>query len=116
MASHWRGGGGGGGAPADGDLVLTLNPDATWGPSCNASQPYCARAPLALTVSRNCGGSWGPLYNVEVDGGGEHSFGYPTARQCADAARQPAVCLTYSLGGSNHSGRRFAVVPAANLA
>ena len=113
---QWKGPGAGGGAPADGDLVLTLNPDAAWGPSCNASHPYCARAPLSLTVSRDCGGSWGPLYNVETDGGGEHSFGYPTARQCADAAGAPAICLTYSMGGTNHSGIRFAIVPAANLA
>ena len=113
---QWRGAGAGGGAPADGDFVLTLNPDAAWGPACNATRPYCARAPLALTVSRDCGGSWGPLYNVEVDGGGEHSFGYPTALQCTDAAGAPAICLTYSVGAANQSGIRFAVVPAANLA
>ena len=84
--------------------MLTLNPDAAWGPSCNATQPYCARAPLALAVSRDSAAP-GPLFNVEIDGGGEHSFGYPTARQCTDAAGAPAICLTYSLGGSNHSGR-----------
>jgi hypothetical protein len=94
---QWSGAGAGGGAPADGDLVLTLNPDG-WGPSCNASHPYCARAPLALAVSRDCGGSWGPLFNVEVDGDGENSFGYPTALQCKDASGAPAICITYSLG------------------
>ena len=112
---QWRGAGAGGGAPADGDLILTLNPNATWGPSCNATQPYCARAPLSLAVSRDCGGSWGPLYDVEVAADGEGSFGYPTARQCTDAAGAPAVCLTYSMGGANYSGIRFTVVPAANL-
>ena len=114
---QWRGAGAGGGAPADGDLVLTLNPDATWGPSCNASRPYCARAPLALTVSRDCGGSWGPLYNVEVEGDGENSFGYPTALQCKDASGAPAICISYSLGtnGSKYGGIRYAIVPAANL-
>jgi hypothetical protein len=112
---QWKGAGAGGGAPADGDLVLTLNPNATWGAACNATRPYCQRAPLAMAVSRDCGGSWGPLYNVEVDAGGEHSFGYPTARQCTDAAGAPAICLTYSVGAANQSGIRFAVVPAANL-
>jgi hypothetical protein len=116
---QWRGPSAGGGAPADGDLVLTLNPNATWGPGlgCNATNPYCARAPLSLTVSRDCGGSWGPLYDVETaaDGPGEHSFGYPTARQCEDATGAPAICMTYSMGSTNGSGIRFAVVPAANL-
>jgi hypothetical protein len=112
---QWRGAGAGGGAPADGDLVLTLNPNATWGPACNATHPYCARAPLSLAVSRDCGGSWGPLYDVEVAADGESSFGYPTARQCTDAAGAPAICMTYSMGGANYSGIRFTVVPAANL-
>ena len=111
---QWRGAGAGGGAPADGDLVLALNPNATWGPACNATQPYCARAPLSLTVSRDCGGSWGPLFNVEVAADGENSFGYPTALQCTDAAGAPAICLTYSVGGPS-SGIRFSVVPAASL-
>jgi len=61
--------------------VLTLNPDAAWGPACNATQPYCTRAPLAMTVSRDCGGSWGPLYIVETSGGGEHAFHYPVRRR-----------------------------------
>jgi len=117
---QWRGAGAGGGAPADGDLVLALNPAADWSPGsgCNATHPYCPRAPLALTVSRDCGGSWGPLYNVETAGGGERSFGYPTALQCTDARGEPAICLTYSVGtdGSTYGGIRFAVVPAANLA
>jgi hypothetical protein len=114
---QWEGPGAGGGAPADGDLVLALNPDAAWGPACNASHPYCARAPLSLAVSRDCGGSWGPLYNVETVGEGEHAFHYPTARQCA-ASGAPAICMTYSVNtdGSKFGGIRFAVVPAANLA
>ena len=115
---QWRGAGAGGGAPADGDLVLTLNPNAPWSASgCNATHPYCPRTPLALAVSRDCGGSWGPLYSVEVDGDGEVSFGYPTALQCEDAGGAPAICITYSLGtdGSKYGGIRFAVVPAANL-
>lgn len=115
---QWRGPSAGGGAPADGDLVLTFNPEANWGPSgCNATHPYCPRTPLALAVSRDCGGTWGPLYNVEVDGAGENSFGYPTALQCTDAGGEPAICITYSLGtdGSLFGGIRFAIVPAANL-
>ena len=107
----WRGAGAGGGAPADGDLVLTLNPVA------NCTTPYCPRAPLAIAVSRDCGGSWGPLFNVELAGGGEGSFGYPTAMQCADAGGAPAVCLTYSVGAQGgQGGIRFSVVPAALLA
>ena len=116
---QWRGPGAGGGAPADGDLVLTLNPNADWSPTgCNATHPYCPRTPLALAVSRDCGGTWGPFFNVEVDGDGENSFGYPTALQCTDAAGAPAICITYSLGtdGSKPGGIRFAVVPAASLA
>ena len=107
----WRGAGAGGGAPADGDLVLTLNPVA------NCTTPYCPRAPLAIAVSRDCGGSWGPLFNVELAGGGEGSFGYPTALQCVDAGGAPAVCLTYSVGAQGgQGGIRFSVVPAALLA
>jgi len=115
---QWEGPGAGGGAPADGDLVLALNPAAAWGPACNASHPYCARTPLALAVSRDCGGSWGPLYTVEAEGGGERAFHYPTVRQCADARGAPAVCMTYSVNtdGSEFGGIRFAVVPAASLA
>lgn len=112
---QWRGPGAGGGAPADGDLVLALNPSAAWGPSCNATHPYCARSPLSLAVSRDCGGTWGPFYSVEVDGDGEGSFGYPTALQCTDAGGAPAICITYSVGSSQVGGIRFAVVPAANL-
>jgi hypothetical protein len=115
---QWRGPGAGGGAPADGDLVLALNPNANWGPSgCNATHPYCPRTPLSLAVSRDCGSTWGPPYNVEVEGDGENSFGYPTALQCTSADGAPAICLTYSLGtnGSKFGGIRFAIVPAANL-
>jgi len=115
---QWRGAGAGGGSPSDGDFVLTLNPFADWSkPGCNATSPYCPRSPLALAVSRDCGGSWGPLYSVEVNGDGEDSFGYPTALQCSDASGAPAVCITYSVGtdGSKFGGIRFAVVPAANL-
>lgn len=114
---RWMGVGAGGG-PQDGDLVLTLNPNATWGtPNCNATHPYCARSPLSIAVSKDCGGSWGGLFDVEVDGDGEVSFGYPTGHQCKDAGGGPAVCLTYSLGtdGSKFGGIRFAVVPAASL-
>lgn len=113
----WAGAGAGGGAPADGDLVLVLNPDANWGASCNATHPYCARTPLSLTVSRDCGGSWGPLYDVEVDAGDHWSFGYPTAHQCATAEGAPALCITYSVNtnGTVPGGIRYSVVPAANL-
>ena len=113
---QWRGSGAGGSSPSDGDLVLTLNPNADWGPSCNASRPYCKRSPLSLAVSRDCGGSWGPFYDVEVDGDGENSFGYPTAHQCTYAGA-PAICMTYSLGtdGTKYGGIRFAIVPAGNL-
>jgi hypothetical protein len=110
----WRGAGAGGGAPADGDLVLTLNPVS----NCTNPTGYCARAPLAIAVSRDCGGSWGAPFNVEVAGGGENSFGYPTAGQCADAGGAPAICITYSVGanGTGTGGIRFSVVPAALLA
>ena len=110
---QWSGPGAGGGAPADGDLVLSLNPFST----CNSSAPYCPRTPLSLTVSRDCGGSWGPLYDVEIDAGDHWSYGYPTARQCTDASSAPAICLTYSVGtnGTEYGGIRYSVVPAANL-
>jgi hypothetical protein len=111
----WKGPGAGGNAPADGDLVLFLNP---FGNCSNPSKAnYCPRTPLAITVSRDCGGSWGPLYVVEEAADGETSFGYPTAAQCEGAGGAPAICATYSLGtdGSKFGGIRFSVVPAANL-
>jgi hypothetical protein len=110
---QWSGPGAGGGAPADGDLVLALNPFST----CNSSAPYCPRTPLSLTVSRDCGGSWGPLYDVEVDAGDHWTFGYPTARQCTYGGGAPAICLTYSVdtNGTEYGGIRYSVVPAANL-
>jgi hypothetical protein len=39
---QWRGAGAGGGAPADGDLVLALNPAADWSPGsgCNATHQH----------------------------------------------------------------------------
>lgn len=109
---RWSGPGAGGGAPADGDLVLTLNPLST----CNASAPYCPRTPLSLTVSRDCGGSWGPLYDVEVDAGDHWGFGYPTAYQCT-ASGEPAICMTYTVttNGTEYGGIRYSVVPASNL-
>jgi hypothetical protein len=110
---QWSGPGAGGGAPADGDLVLALNPFS----SCNNSAPYCPRTPLSLTVSRDCGGSWGPLYDVEVDAGDHWGYGYPTAQQCTDQGGEPAICLTYTVtsNGTGHGGIRYSVVPAANL-
>ena len=116
---QWRGPDGGGGSPKDGDLVLALNPNANWGPaSCNATHPYCARTPLSLTVSRDCGGSWGPLFDVEVDTGDHWGYGYPTAHQCTTTGSDaPAICLTYSASGNVtvKGGIRFSVVPAALL-
>ena len=110
---QWRGPGAGGLAPADGDFVLALNPFS----SCNSSAPYCPRTPLSLTVSRDCGASWGPLYDVEVDVGDHWGYGYPTAHQCTDAQGVPAICLTYSVGtnGTEYGGIRYSVVPASNL-
>jgi hypothetical protein len=110
---QWKGPGAGGGAPADGDLVLALNPFST----CNSSAPYCPRTPLSLAVSRDCGGSWGPLYDVEINANDHWSFGYPTALQCTDASGAPAICLTYSVGtnGTVYGGIRYSVVPASNL-
>ena len=115
---QWTGDGAGGDAPAHGDLVLILNPFA----NCSApSNGYCPRSPLSLSVSRDCGGSWGPLFDVEidgvVDGVMEGSFGYPTGHQCTDADGEPAICITYSVGTNvtGTGGIRFTVVPAKIL-
>jgi hypothetical protein len=104
-----------GSGPSDGDLVLVLNPFS----NCSSPSGYCPRTPLSIAVSRDCGGSWGPLYHVEE---GPGSFAYPTARQCVDAATgEPALCLTYSASfnpnatNTTEAGIRYAVVPAANL-
>jgi hypothetical protein len=104
---------------SDGDLLLVLNPYS----NCSSPSGYCPRTPLSIAVSRDCGGSWGPLYHVEE---GPGSFHYPTARQCVDdATGAPAICMTYSVtttttdattgATTTEAGIRYAVVPAANL-
>ena len=117
---QWSGPSAGGNAPRDGDFVLLLNPNAEWGPKgCNATQPYCARTPLSLTVSRDCGGSWGSLYDIEIDANDHWGFGYPTAQQCNSSAvtGASAICLTYSVStnGTVPGGIRYSIVPATNL-
>ena len=105
-----------GGGLAAGDVLLAYNPsncsNCSTQPSC-----WCPRTPLAVSVSRDCGQTWGTALLVEPDDG-TLTFSYPTIGQCGiDPGTGPRICVvyTYLAHGVDASGIRFASFPASLL-
>jgi hypothetical protein len=94
------------GGPQSGALLLAHNPVA------NCTAPvYCARRPLGVSWTPDCGTTWSPPLLVEpVDG--NRTFGYPTVAACG-AGR---ICVSYTLDAVDVSlGIRFAAFDASLL-
>jgi hypothetical protein len=106
---------------APGDLLLAFNPSNCT--NCSTAPPcWCARSPLGVSVSSDCGASWTAPLLIEPPSGGK-SFSYPTIDACgSDPVSGPRVCVVYTYlvptgeGGVTASGIRFASFPAAMLA
>jgi hypothetical protein len=93
--------------PQPGALLLAHNPVQ------NCSEPvYCARKPLAVSWSQDCGAQWSRPLIVVSEAAHPHGASYPTVGPCGESR----VCVSYTLYGDGAgTGTEFAGIQFASF-